>query len=556
MTVTSSCDFYVTSYHKHTETTDVIGVVTQHVEEFSDGTKTVENRLKFYNDPKRPYWITKPQFRDHEFKKEFESIDKCDMHICRDSDLERDLSASLGYPTWGRIRPLRQLCSSPYVYGADIPTETLVKQAIMHKVPVGKIANYSKGGFDIESEVTGEKRINVITFIHEHEIFTCALREYCEIWDVPGDPKSYHHPATEDDVRAVIDRLLGSYLHKHQFNVTFKICDTELDLIKWIFAQIHKCKTNYIGIWNMGFDIPKIIERIEALGADPEAIMCHPEVPKAYRYVKWFEDKATVAHFTDKWHWVSIAGYSQFVDSMCLYARLRKVNGRDSSYSLDAISNKELGQGKLHFGDITNHSYQQRYNFLEYIAYNINDVMIMMLMEWKNSDLSALSGLCGVSTPREFSRQTAMLRNDAYVYARSKGYVPASAALTMFGKVDKSVGKAGGTVLPPNKATGVGISATKELAGLDTMVSVLANDLDYTSMYPSFMKTANISRETELMTAISVNGYPLRDIEKLFSNLLIPEVGAIEVATYFYELPSYTGMAKDFDQYLASKNKD
>ena len=58
------------------------------------------------------------------------------------------------------------------------------------------------------------------------------------------------------------------------------------------------------------------------------------------------------------------------------------------------------------------------------------------------------------------------------------------------------------------------------------------------------------------MTAISVNGYPLRDIEKLFSNLLIPEVGAIEVATYFYELPSYTGMAKDFDQYLALKNKD
>ena len=80
--------------------------------------------------------------------------------------------------------------------------------------------------------------------------------------------------------------------------------------------------------------------------------MAHPDVPKQYRYASYKEDISKTDHFTDKWHWMSITGYSQFLDSMCLYARLRKVSGREVSYKLDDIANKELGQGKLHFGEM------------------------------------------------------------------------------------------------------------------------------------------------------------------------------------------------------------
>ena len=107
--------------------------------------------------------------------------------------------------------------------------------------------------------------------------------------------------------------MLGNEFKKHGFTLHFHIADTELSEITWIFDRIHERKTDFIGIWNMGHDIPKIIERITALGGDPAEIMCHPDVPKQYRYCKWYQDHSDVQHFTDKWHWMNLTGYSQFL---------------------------------------------------------------------------------------------------------------------------------------------------------------------------------------------------------------------------------------------------
>ena len=277
--------------------------------------------------------------------------------------------------------------------------------------------------------------------------------------------------------------------------------------------------------------------------------MCHPDVPIQYRFVNFFQDNSEAQHFTDKWHWISIAGYSQFIDSMCLYARLRKVSGRDSSYGLDYISEKEIGTGKLHFGAITNHWYAQNFKFLEYWVYNINDCVIMQLMEFKNNDMSALAGLTGMSLLSQFSRQTTMVRNNAYNYGKQHGKVPAAAGTTMFTKFDSMQLKGGGAVLPAEKAVGIGIPAVKGSSHL-TQVVLSALDLDFSSYYPSTISCFNISKETLLTTVFNINGHPQTEVEEFMSNAIHPETNAIHLCRKFYGLPSYREMEHRYLQHL------
>ena len=529
---------WTTSWRCPTPGNLAIGVVERLVTKNDDSSYSYGDRLVIHKDPIRPFWITYPQFQTYQYKKEFEDIAKCQKYECKESELLEKITMALGY-NYTRFRTLRQACGSPYVYGADIDIETIIRQQYRDKETPGIPLTFTRGGLDIENELTGQKRINVLTFIHEHTIYTAALKEYCRIH--LGDDK--FQDATTEDVVAKIHDMLGYYFTEHKFTLEFKMCDTEVELIAWIFSKIHANKTNFIGIWNIEYDIPYILDRLKVNNVSAEDIMCHPDVPKQYRYVNFKKDTSDVGHITDKWHWTVISGYSQFIDSMCLYGRLRKVKGRDSSYNLDDIATKELGHGKLHFGNITNHIYEQKYHFLEYIAYNINDVLIMQLMEFKTNDLISLHALTGLSPLNYFSRQTAMLRNDAYHYGLSIGKLPSSSGDNMTTEYDGQQVKAGGTVLPPNKAIGTRTSVVKEY-DRETLVSLFSNDLDAASMYPTVTSAFNISKETAKSTVIRIHGYPQEAVESYFSGIVNPDVSAISLCTTFLGLPGYTEIEK------------
>jgi hypothetical protein len=542
--------WYVSSFHHRSTCSDenIIGVVQKEMLKYDDGSTEVKDVLKLLRDPMRPFWVTLPQFRTHRYKKEFEETSKLEKYMCRDSELEASCARALGYYVGRRPWQMKQLAESPFLYGADVPTEVLVKQKYAKHQPK-MIAPFTRGALDIESEVRGEKRINAITFIHEHEVYTCVLKEFCRIHIKDEE----FRPATKEDCLKVIDDYLGKYMKDNGFSLTFEIAEDELSLIKWIFAQIHRCKTNFVGIWNIEFDMPKIMERIEKLGASIEEVMCHPDVPVEARMVDWRPDKSNSkqkAHLTDRWHWLTIAGYTQFLDSMLLYARLRKASGKESSYSLDYISNKILGTGKLKLteGEISNHWYQQTYNFLPYIAYNINDVLILQLMEFKTNDMIGLSALSGKSLASEFAKQSVQVRNNAYDFARDYDRVTATASMNMFTEFDNEMLKVGGTVLPPNKAVGVSEPVVKELLGRATLVTLMTNDLDVSSFFPSVIEAFNISKESYLGSVLHVNGHHPLENEILNGGIVQPMTGAMEVGKKFFGLESYQEMLKAYEE--------
>ena len=53
-----------------------------------------------------------------------------------------------------------------------------------------------------------------------------------------------------------------------------------------LFQLIHKLKLDFIGIWNISFDIPYIYDRLKVLGIDPADVMCHPDFPSKICYFK------------------------------------------------------------------------------------------------------------------------------------------------------------------------------------------------------------------------------------------------------------------------------
>jgi hypothetical protein len=167
----------------------------------------------------------------------------------------------------------------------------------------------------------------------------------------------------------------------------------------------------------------------------------------------------------------------------------------------------------------------------------------MQLMEFKNHDIDSLIGLSDCSLLKNFSKQTVMVRDGDYVYALENGHVPASVGPSMYTEWDSEMPKVGGTVLPPEKAVGTHVPI---LDGIDapTQVSLFVNDLDESSMYPSALRLANISKETYYGSVLNINGYDKVCIELLGLATISPEAYSVQAYNKFLDLPDYGEMER------------
>ena len=506
-------------------------------------------------NPKRAIFVTKPQFRNHTYKKETEQVKNTDMYIVEDRFLIDDLKRIMDIPPYKRTS-LRKICDSPYIYNADVGMEALIRLRYNNSQK-HHVIRFTIGAFDIEVSVLGCGRINAVTYIHEDTIYTVALNDF--MWKyVDGKKKK----ATANDIYGHIHNLFGPMPDKETIEITtkdkngdnvktrfkfhLKIAETELELIFGIFDIIHRCETDFINIWNIDYDIPKIIQRLEYYKVDPTDVFCHPSVPKHLRMCHYKRDKKKTHHIADKWHWLHCTSMSQFLDAMLLYSRIRKAKRKKSSYKLDAIAKEELGFGKLSFGEDDNstldHHLMQSTRFPEYVVYNIQDSILLQLMDRKNRDIVAMWNLSGDSTLADFSKQSVMLKNGYYKFAKEHDRVFATTGETMDGPFDHLLGKVGGAVLRADQCKDIGINCLVERPDLETMLLVFASDLDFKAIYPSFKSGFGISKETKLATCVEVQGNHKESIEALFGGLANPPENAVWICNDFLGLPNYEEM--------------
>jgi hypothetical protein len=202
-----------------------------------------------------------------------------------------------------------------------------------------------------------------------------------------------------------------------------RVFDNELDLIKDYFKLLHKDRPDFNSGWNFYFDVKTIYKRLEQLLPDnklPESIMCDPTISAPNVYL--VEDTFNTKEY-DKKDKLNIAGYTQYVDMKFTYAAVRKGTGEKDSYSLEAITDEELGEGKIELsGDIRTTLNKDFENFL---IYSLVDSYRLFQLEEKNKDIDLLFKV-GQVTFTKFERtltKTICLRNLFIDVLEKNGYI-------------------------------------------------------------------------------------------------------------------------------------
>lgn len=547
----------------------------------------IKPNLRIIKNPKRSFYITKPRYRTHKYKKEFEHISKLDKYTCYNFELVPKLRSIL--KEYGRSKYLNRLLNNPYVYGADIDIEALIKMKYMDMNEGKEMLPITTGFFDIETS-TLDDTIILISFIHENHVYTAFLEKMMFQYN----PKTQKmEPFTLEDIKQKIksklipyikDFVLSLDLPKEKTSFKFKLypAKNERDLILWIFDKIHQEKTDFVGIWNMNFDIPKVIQACRRNDISVVDIFTHPSLPLEYRTASYFEDKSKVDHFTLKWHWLYNTGHTKFIDSMSLYSILRKTSGYESSYKLDYILEKNIGLKKLPLGEEQSHTIMQGKYFLDYIVYNIFDAIGPQLMEWINNDIQQMYVRSGVNPLHHFSRMTKYLTHEHYYFYKKIGYIIGSVGADkpfyediLFrcecGRVtgrsnndkicpicqEKVKAKFGGAVLRPENVVDVGINIFNKddqfTGGEESLLSVAVADEDLSSAYPTNTEAYNIAMHTALFTAFQIKGRLSSDVYDYFGNLMAKKENSVVLMNKYFNIPSYKEVYEYFENILKSK---
>jgi DNA polymerase elongation subunit (family B) len=296
--------------------------------------------------------------------------------------------------------------------------------------------------FDIEVEVTDGfpdvmKATNVITSIAAYDSTTEKYFTYC------FDPHKRLQNYTKDD------QIVEFY-------------ETEYEMLNQFFQKYLEIRPTIISGWNSDFfDIPYLYNRaVRVLG---------PEVANLLSPIS----EIGYSEFTKKHR---IAGVSS-LDYLLLYKQFTFT--QQSSYRLDYIGEQEVNMKKVDYEGTLNDLYDN--DLQTFIDYNIRDVKILVELEKKLKLI-------------EISRGIAHLGHVPYedVYMSSRWLE--GAILVYLKKIG---------VVSPNKPprpkkftneTFTGAYVQEPQSGKHDWVY----DLDITSMYPSVIRSLNISPETKI----------------------------------------------------------
>lgn len=517
---------------------------------YSDG--TTKPHVRLFKNFKRPFWITKPQYRNHKEKKEYEELENLNEYRCTESELRNTIAKSLnmGHTNKG----LKDLLNIPYIYGADVMSTSLIKEEYNKKYPDFKTP-YSICFYDIETNVFKDnKEIIIATIVFKNEILTCVLKSFL---------KGYNDPITYID--NAMDKYLKEYIDKHNYKCNTIICNTELELVQNIFNQIHKWQPDILSIWNQDFDINRTVEACNRAKVKPQDIFSDPTIPKELRYFKYKQGKKKKVTTSGKvspippssqWHQTIAPSSFVVIDAMCAYKRIRLSEPEEPSYSLDSILEKELGIRKLTFKEAEGHSGLAYHEFMqakykiEYIIYNRFDCISMQELDLKTQDLSyKLPMFAGNTDFNLFNLSTKKATDKMFFFLLEKNKILGSYGNNQedeFTK-DEDNGEEYKTLslkdwivtLPAhNVEYRNGLQCLEDSRYTHTNIRCFVSDSDAVSSYPSDTSALNVSKSTTIRELVKIEGISEYTFRRQNINLLSGSVNSVEYCTEMFNFPT------------------
>ena len=534
----------------HLEKKDV-GYDVHFVKEYThyeDGTST--SRLKLIEDVKYPVYVTKDHYRKHVDKKETEALTKLKKVLVTNSTKANDIAKELNMPGYSK-NSMRDVAGSSYLYGADIDSSSFLKQAYDSKYGISTPNKVCC--LDIENDVFTNE-ITVSTIMTLEKMLTNINPDFIKgIDNVEAKLlKLYEEliPETYTDGEGKQQPTL-----KHTIKPNFRIANSELDLIENSFANVHTWSPDVLNSWS-SYDMRHCADRLMYHNVHPKDVFSDPDIPKALRYYKFKEGqtmKVTESGrkvpraFQDIWTTVVAPAKWYWIDSMVLYNYIRLAEAAvPTGYGLDSILNKELKLNKLKFDKVTSkkkdwHVEMSRDYPLEYIIYNIWDVMSMLQLEIKNNDSSlSLPMFSGYSPYEYFGSGPKKLVTDMY--------------FNFLGTADRVIG-----TKPP-------VPNSDKILGLDDWIITLQNfkmhpdtgkkivynlasslqtiyktvgDLDISSSYPSITDAANVSKDTTRRELINIKGVDKAVFKKQNINTLYGPINSGQYCRVMFNRPDH-----------------
>ena len=313
-------------------------LVAKEIIHLKDGRKIPNLRLK--EDYQRPFWVTHPGRRNHNDKKDYEYVSNCQRYTSTQIELPNRIARTLNDFSAGPNPPLKRLARSPYLYGADVSSTCLFKAEYRNKWP--DLISFNKvAAGDIETNVHSKdgEIICMSATCKEH-----ATLVYLKSWI--GDIKD---PVAETKAKA--QEYIGDVLEARNIDLEVLVVDNPSDIVITIMKRLHVWSPEFFTFWNMDYDVTHMLRTLEDAAIDPASVFSDPRVPEKYRHCNYrrgpaqkvtASGKTMSINIEDRWNWLTHPASFQVVDSMPIYRILRLTNGKDSSYALDYILDKEL----------------------------------------------------------------------------------------------------------------------------------------------------------------------------------------------------------------------
>ena len=335
----------------------------------------------------------------------------------------------------------RAFHTEPDIFFSDVSIEDhyRFKFAQTYKNDIKKIY---KGFFDIEVDSKwakgdfvemGECEINCVSFYDDKTdtVYTYILRNSNnpliaefenEIKSGKFGWKQMHDFMVEAIGGEKKTKKFG--LMNTQFSVNFY--DYEIELIKDLFGNMHRCSPDFIEGWNSSaFDLSYIIQRVINLGYDPTEVLCDQSWP--VKMIKNYVDARNINELAERGDYTFISGCPVFIDQMIQYASRRKAKfGSFKSFKLDDIGELEAGVKKLDYHHITTNIAELPWlDFKTFVLYNIMDVIVQKCIEVKTQDLEYIFAKCVLNNTsyKKGHRQTVYLINRMASEWYKMGYI-------------------------------------------------------------------------------------------------------------------------------------
>lgn len=471
----------------------------------------------------------------------------------------------------GNRRNNKKLHYVPNIFGSTMSIENHYRY-IFNEQYKNNPFRIKKAYFDIEADTInmeedfpkmGECPINAISYINEATncIHSFLLRTKGNhlIDEFEEEVKS---GKIFDEVRGFIINAVTPKLAKkyglENFEVKFHFYDEddEIRLIQDFFLLVNLNEPDFLIAWNMAFDIPYIVERINRLGYDPKEIMCHREIPSEYRHAKYYIDvRAEI--FAERGDYYDISSHTVYLDQLIQFASRRKGQKELDSYKLDDVGDVIAKVRKLDYSHITTNISKLPYlNYKIFVFYNIMDTIVQKCIEAKVKDLDYVFGktLAQNTDYNKVHRQTVYLTNRAYSEWLKDGLV---------------IGNGRG---PQEKVPFPGALVSQPLNNSDyskmkfdmQTVDIIDNmcDFDYKALYPTTACQNNMGANTQI-GKIKID-HQVFDKENPFDNKFYDRGGQFvedytsgDVLSFghrWLHLGTYTDILDDITEYFTVVN--